>query len=29
MVKVTAMGLMLRRLAPANNIPKFNYCHAA
>jgi putative transposase len=29
MVKVTAMGLMLRRLAPANNVPKFNYCHAA
>jgi putative transposase len=29
MVKVSAMGLMLRRLAPANNIPKFNYCHAA
>ncbi len=29
MVKVTAMGLMLRRLAPANNIPTFNYCRAA
>jgi putative transposase len=29
MVKVTAMGLMLRRLEPANNMPKFNYCHAA
>lgn len=29
MVKVTAMGLMLRRLAPTSNIPKFNYCHAA
>ena len=29
MVKVTAMGLMLRRLAPTNNIPKFKYCHAA
>jgi putative transposase len=28
MVKVTAMGLMLRRLTPANNTPKFNYCHA-
>jgi putative transposase len=29
MVKVSAMGLMLRRLAPAYNIPKFNYSRAA
>ncbi len=29
MVKVSAMGLLLRRLSPANNISKFNYCRAA
>jgi putative transposase len=29
MVKVTAIGLMLRRLAPANNRPSFNYASAA
>ncbi len=29
MIKVSAIGLMLRRLAPANNVPKFNYALAA
>jgi putative transposase len=29
MVKVSAIGLMLRRLAPANNVPTFNYTMAA
>jgi len=29
MVKVSAIGLMARRLAPANNVAPFNYRHAA
>jgi transposase len=29
MVKVTAIGLMLRRLAPAKTFPRFNYSQAA
>lgn len=29
MVKVSAIGLMLRRLAPANNLSRFNYARAA
>lgn len=29
MVKITAIGLMLRRLAPAKAQPTFNYAHAA
>jgi hypothetical protein len=29
MVKVSAIGLMLRRLAPANNLSRFNYNQAA
>jgi putative transposase len=29
MVKVSAIGLMLRRLAPPNNVPMFNYTTAA
>jgi putative transposase len=29
MVKISAISLMLRRLAPSNNVPKFNYATAA
>ena len=29
MVKVSAIGLMIRRLAPANCLSKFNYIPAA
>ncbi len=29
MVKVSSIGLMLRRLAPANGVSKFNYSMAA
>jgi hypothetical protein len=29
MIKVSAIGLMLRRLAPANNLTPFHYVQAA
>ena len=29
MIKVSAIGLMTRRLAPANNVPRFKYNQAA